>query len=81
MPSTTMAAAEAVRAPVSLGTRLRFIFRVGSYQLGSTLNLRVGTLIVGDPINPPVIKAAAGFNGDTLVNGYDSKNGARRPAS
>jgi hypothetical protein len=47
----------------------------GTYQLGSTLNLRVGTLIVGDPINPPVIKAAAGFNGDTLVNGYDSKNG------
>jgi hypothetical protein len=47
----------------------------GTYQLGSTLNLRVGTLIVGDPINPPVIKAAAGFNGNTLVNGYDSKNG------
>lgn len=47
----------------------------GTYQLGSTLNLRVGTLIVGDPINPPVIKAVAGFNGNTLVNGYDSKNG------
>ncbi|RLL93768.1 hypothetical protein CFD26_102250 [Aspergillus turcosus] len=47
----------------------------GTYQLRSTLNLRVGTFIVGDLINPPVIKAAAGFNGDTLVYGYDSKNG------
>ncbi|KAJ6011880.1 hypothetical protein N7499_013150 [Penicillium canescens] len=47
----------------------------GTYQLRSTLNLRVGTVITGDPLNPPVLKAAADFNGDTVVNGYDSKNG------
>jgi hypothetical protein len=47
----------------------------GTYQLGSTLNLRVGTVITGDPLNPPVLKAAAGFNGDTVINGFDSMNG------
>ncbi|KAJ6188000.1 hypothetical protein N7519_002908 [Penicillium mononematosum] len=33
----------------------------GVYQLESTLNLTVGTIIVGNPLNPPVIKAAPGF--------------------
>ncbi|CAG7926346.1 unnamed protein product [Penicillium olsonii] len=47
----------------------------GIYQLGSTLDLTVGTIIVGDPLNPPVLKAAKGFNGDYLVMGYDSKAG------
>ncbi|KAE8356327.1 pectate lyase superfamily protein-domain-containing protein [Aspergillus coremiiformis] len=47
----------------------------GTYQLGSTLELRVGTVITGDPLNPPVLKAASNFNGDTLVMGYDSGNG------
>ncbi|KAL1961817.1 hypothetical protein VTN77DRAFT_1029 [Rasamsonia byssochlamydoides] len=44
----------------------------GTYQLGSTLNLRMGTILVGDPLNRPVIKAAPNFNGNTLVNGYDN---------
>lgn len=48
----------------------------GTYQLGSTLDLRVGTVITGDPLNPPVLKASSSFNGDTLINGYDSGNGA-----
>ncbi|GAB1199431.1 hypothetical protein APSETT444_008780 [Aspergillus pseudonomiae] len=47
----------------------------GTYQLGSTLELRVGTIITGDPLNPPVLKAAPNFKGDTLVMGYDSGNG------
>lgn len=47
----------------------------GTYQLGSTLELRVGTVITGDPLNPPVLKAAAGFKGEFLVMGYDSGNG------
>ncbi|CAI7588609.1 unnamed protein product [Penicillium pancosmium] len=47
----------------------------GTYQLGSTLNLRVGTVITGDPLNPPVLKASSDFNGDTLINGFDKKNG------
>jgi hypothetical protein len=47
----------------------------GEYRLESTLNLTVGTIIVGNPLNPPVIKAARGFRGDYLVMGYDSHNG------
>lgn len=49
-------------------------FPGGTYQLKSTLNLRMNTIIVGDPLNPPVIKAAPDFTGDTLVNGYDDAN-------
>ncbi|THC96069.1 hypothetical protein EYZ11_004442 [Aspergillus tanneri] len=47
----------------------------GIYQLGSTLELRVGTIITGDPLNLPVLKAAEGFSGDVLVKGYDEGNG------
>jgi glucan 1,3-beta-glucosidase len=47
----------------------------GTYQLQKTLDLRMGTIIVGDPLDPPVIRAAADFNGDTVVNGYDSATG------
>ncbi|KAJ5209231.1 hypothetical protein N7449_003610 [Penicillium cf. viridicatum] len=47
----------------------------GVYQLESTLNLTVGTIIVGNPLNPPIIKAGPGFRGDYLIMGYDSHNG------
>ncbi|KAJ5883652.1 uncharacterized protein N7473_010538 [Penicillium subrubescens] len=47
----------------------------GTYQLKSTLNLRVGTVITGDPLNPPVLKASSDFNGDMVINGFDNKNG------
>lgn len=47
----------------------------GTYQLGSTLNLRVGTVITGDPLDPPVLKAAVDFNGETVINGLDGMNG------
>ncbi|KAG0159627.1 hypothetical protein PDIDSM_7149 [Penicillium digitatum] len=47
----------------------------GVYQLESPLNLTVGTIIVGNPLNPPIIKAAPGFRGDYLIMGYDSHNG------
>jgi len=47
----------------------------GIYTLGSTLTLTVGTIIVGDPQNPPVIKAASNFQGQFLVMGYDKNNG------
>lgn len=43
----------------------------GIYQLRTTLNLTVGTIIVGDPLNPPIIKAARSFRGYYLVMGYD----------
>lgn len=47
----------------------------GVYQLETTLNLTVGTIIVGNPLNPPIIKAGPGFRGDYLIMGYDSHNG------
>ncbi|KAJ5910572.1 Pectin lyase fold/virulence factor [Penicillium tannophilum] len=47
----------------------------GTYTLGSTLTLTVGTIIVGDPQNPPIIKAASDFQGQFLVMGYDKNNG------
>lgn len=47
----------------------------GTYQLGSTLTLTVGTIIVGDPSNPPIIKAAPNFQGEFLIMGYDKMNG------
>jgi len=45
----------------------------GTYTLNSRLDLRIGTIIMGDPQNPPILKAAAGFSGDTLITGYDCK--------
>jgi hypothetical protein len=47
----------------------------GVYLLGSTLKLTVGTIIVGNPLNPPVLKAAKGFDGEYMIMGYDSHNG------
>ncbi|KAJ5949866.1 Pectin lyase fold/virulence factor [Penicillium verhagenii] len=47
----------------------------GTYTLGSTLTLTVGTIIVGDPQNPPVIRASPNFQGQFLVMGYDKNNG------
>ena len=43
----------------------------GTYQLGSKLDLRKGTIIMGDPNNPPVLKAAPGFSAEVLIDGYD----------
>ncbi|KFY09512.1 hypothetical protein V491_08124, partial [Pseudogymnoascus sp. VKM F-3775] len=48
----------------------------GTYQLSKVWDLRVGTIIVGDPNDPPVIKASANFDGDAVVNGYDFGVGA-----
>jgi glucan 1,3-beta-glucosidase len=44
----------------------------GTYQLGSKLDLRKGTIIMGDPNNLPVLKAAPGFSASVLVDGYDA---------
>lgn len=48
----------------------------GTYQISKVWDLRVGTIIVGDPNDPPVIKASADFDGDAVVNGYDFGTGA-----
>lgn len=43
----------------------------GEYIISRTLDLRLNTILVGDPNNPPVFKASSGFNGGSLINGYD----------
>lgn len=43
----------------------------GTYILGSKLDLRVGTIIMGDPQNLPILKAGPGFSGGVLIQGYD----------
>lgn len=47
----------------------------GVYTLDSTLDIRLGTIIVGDPLNRPVIKASPDFVGSTLINGQDPAAG------
>ncbi len=43
----------------------------GVYMLSKPIQLYVGTVILGDALSPPTIKAAPGFNGNTLVFGKD----------
>ncbi|GME36743.1 Pectin lyase fold/virulence factor [Neofusicoccum parvum] len=47
----------------------------GTYLLNSPLQLYIGTVFIGDPINPPVLKAAAGFSGDHIIYGKDPRYG------
>ncbi|KAL3484993.1 pectate lyase superfamily protein-domain-containing protein [Aspergillus germanicus] len=41
----------------------------GTYRLDSSLQLFVGTVIVGDALNPPTLKASANFPTDHIVYG------------
>lgn len=43
----------------------------GTYKLTKQLDLRLNTILVGDPNNMLVLKASSDFNGGTVVNGYD----------
>ena len=43
----------------------------GTYKLTKQLDLRLNTILVGDPNNMPVFKASSNFDGGTVVNGYD----------
>ena len=43
----------------------------GTYILTKQLDLRLNTILVGDPNNMPTFKASSGFSGGTVVNGYD----------
>ena len=54
-------------------TRPALVFVLGGeYKISKTVNLRLNTILVGDPKNPPVFKATAEFiAGSSLINGYD----------
>lgn len=47
----------------------------GAYLMQRSIQLYVGTVLVGDPINPPVLKAATGFPHDHVVSGKDPNQG------
>jgi hypothetical protein len=51
----------------------------GTYTLSSTLYLYTDTILIGDAVNPPTIRASSGFSGSQLVAGGvdqdDSGNG------
>ncbi|KAL3453731.1 pectate lyase superfamily protein-domain-containing protein [Aspergillus insuetus] len=47
----------------------------GTYLLNGALQLYVGTVIVGDPTNPPILKAQPGFSGDHMVYAKDPNFG------
>ncbi|KAL8687352.1 MAG: hypothetical protein Q9218_006452 [Villophora microphyllina] len=43
----------------------------GTYILTHTLDMRLGTILVGDPNDMPVFKASSNFQGNALINGND----------
>ncbi|KAI2616683.1 glycoside hydrolase family 55 protein [Hypomontagnella submonticulosa] len=44
----------------------------GTYEISQTIRMNTDTILMGDPTNPPIIKAAAGFSGDqTLISAQD----------
>ena len=54
-------------------TRPAEVFLPGgrTYKLNRQLDLRLNTILVGDPNNRPILKASTSFSGDTVVNGFD----------
>lgn len=43
----------------------------GTYSISRTVDLRLNTILIGDPNNRPIFKASPGFSGGSLINGYD----------
>ncbi|RGP71680.1 glycoside hydrolase family 55 [Fusarium longipes] len=49
----------------------------GTYEVENTIHLRTDTILMGNAVDPPIIKASPDFNGSTLVDGMDSSVGGR----
>jgi glucan 1,3-beta-glucosidase len=47
----------------------------GIYLMEGSLQLYVGTVLMGDPTNPPVLKASSNFPNDHIVYGKDPSLG------
>lgn len=43
----------------------------GVYRISRTIDLRLNTILVGNPNDRPVFKATPDFGGESLINGYD----------
>ena len=83
----TAALQNAITAGNSAGSRAAHVFGTtgqpavvylpeGVYLISSPLQLYVGTVIMGNPLSPPTIKASAGFSGDFLIYGKDPNLGS-----
>jgi glucan 1,3-beta-glucosidase len=48
-------------------------FPQGTYLVNSPLQNYIGTVLMGDPTNRPIIKASASFTGTYLLNGVDPR--------
>jgi glucan 1,3-beta-glucosidase len=48
----------------------------GTYLISSPLQLYVGTVLMGNPLNPPTIIASESFDGDFLIYGKDPNLGS-----
>jgi glucan 1,3-beta-glucosidase len=43
----------------------------GTYYFAGPIQLYVGMILMGDPINPPTIRVGNGFSGSTVIKGMD----------
>ena len=48
----------------------------GTYTIKSPLQLYVGTVLMGNPLDPAIIKASSDFQGNTLIYGKDPNQGS-----
>lgn len=47
----------------------------GTYKISTPVDMRLNTILIGDPNDPPIFKATSNFNGDALIHGYDNAAG------
>ncbi|KAI1495572.1 glycoside hydrolase family 55 protein [Biscogniauxia marginata] len=69
----------AARNESRLGTTLQpavVYLPKGTYVLTTPIQLFVGMILMGDPTDPPTIKASAGFSGDYMIYAKDPSQGS-----
>ncbi|KAG0133222.1 pectate lyase superfamily protein-domain-containing protein [Tuber indicum] len=44
----------------------------GTYKISNSIRMLVGTMMIGDPLNKPVLKADANLGSNPIINGFDS---------
>lgn len=47
----------------------------GTYLMDGSLQLYVGTVLIGDALNPPTLKASSSFGNDHIIYGKDPNQG------
>lgn len=44
----------------------------GTYKISKSVKMLVGTMMIGDPLNKPVLKADANLGTNPIIDGFDS---------